>query len=149
MSGTTWQREGDPGRDGVLAQLGEGGDTGAAAVPGDAVLGQERGDAAGGQADGGFVDAEDLAEQPVGHAQPQVADGGGHAESQQFAAGVRVAIHVIWLRLGGGDSVLAVERRVLVLGGLLRRRRLGLGVGRLGQLEQLERRWLGRLRLSE
>ena len=53
--------------------------------------GQERGDAAGGEADGGFVDAEDLAEQPVGHAQPQVAGGGGHDGLEREPCGAAAA----------------------------------------------------------
>src|ERR1700758_217605 len=69
---------GDAGRGGVLAQAVEGGDAG---FPwrGRYAVGCDQGDgAAGGEADGGPVGAEELAEEAVGHAEPLVAGGGGH-----------------------------------------------------------------------
>src|SRR5580693_8327382 len=78
VPGVGWQVKGDAGGGGVLAELGEGGDAGAGRVGDDAVLFQDRGDAAGGEADGGLVGAEQLFQQPAGHAEPGAAGGGGH-----------------------------------------------------------------------
>ena len=63
---------------GVSSQLVEGADAGALVSGSDAVLCQDGGDVAGSGADGGLVDAEDLAEQPVADAGAVVACGGGH-----------------------------------------------------------------------
>jgi len=45
-------------------------------VDGDALLGEQRGDAAGGEADAGLVDAEDLADEAAGHAEVLPVAGG-------------------------------------------------------------------------
>src|ERR1700758_2119037 len=79
--------EGDACRCSVFAQLIDGGDADAVLLRGDAVFFQEGGNAAGGEADGGLVGAEQLFEQPVGHAQPDVAGGGGHDGPQRQAGG--------------------------------------------------------------
>lgn len=82
---------------GELVELVGGVDAGALVAGGDAVLGQDGSDVAGGEAEGGFVDAEECAEQPVADAGPVVAGGGGHeggvgepfgAAAAVFAAGV-------------------------------------------------------------
>src|ERR1700738_2729214 len=84
---------GDAAGGGVVAEPGQGFDAGGGGAGGDAVLLQDRGDAADGEADVGLVGAEQLAEQPVGHAQALVAGGGGHeALEGKFSLGAAAGL---------------------------------------------------------
>jgi len=77
------------------------------------VPGRERGDAAGGDRDGGLVDAEEFARQAEWHAQPQVAGSGGDdGLAGEFPAGRRR-----WPCGGRGAGSIGLMSAILGVGG--------------------------------